>query len=344
MQLLNAEEAKYHYVSQNSLFVFLEFKHERDILALNKYKDALECNQLVVVKFTNIKYIDQDIELIQYLRKYTYENVFIGYFSTRIRQYLANLDYLNMILIDDGTYTLALHNELYRGIDNKELSMLKTFKLRNKKNIISKIIYYKNYFLQKYAFLKSGLIFELTNYQLNFFTIYNLEQYFDERITKNTYSVLHKKYSNNKKITQKEKFVYFLGQTLHKSLGLPADSYKTYLLKVIDYYKNKNIKIKYISHRSESDEYQKIIYSLKSDYFYILNIHKSFELYLLEEPFIPFCVASFYSSALFTSKYLYPSLVVESFVLEVQSKNREDITLIYKALEKENIRLIRLLD
>ena len=343
IQLLNAKEAKHYYKSENSIFVFLESSHTKDIEALTAYKRNLDCHQLVIVNYNNSgRYINQDIALIKHLKQYDFTNIFIGYFSLRIRQYLSNFIYSSIILIDDGTYTLALHYELYSGFKKRTPSMLKTSSLRKKKNVMHFISYYKNQYLRKFAFYQSGLNHTLSHYQLNFFTIYNLTQYCDEVIIKNNYTLLHMKYPNNKKMVKKDSFVYFLGQPLHKSLGLSASDYKSYLIKVIHYYKNKNIKIKYIPHRSENFDYQDVTLSLVSDYFSIMQLNKPFELYLLEEPLLPPRVASFYSSALFTSKHIYSSLVVDSFMLKFDMSYREDIALIYKAIQKENIALIKI--
>lgn len=338
MQLLNAKEAQYYYKSQNTIFVFLEFPYKQDTLRLYQYKENLDCELLITVKFDGI-YLFQDIQLIKYLQNYIYDNVYVGYFSERIRYYIANINYQRLILVDDGTYVVALHNELHKGISKHTPSMLKTLHRRKRNNSVYLIMDSVVERIKQMIFAINGLRYDLKYFNIIFFTIYNLKLYKNEIIIKNNFNLLKKLYNN---ITYNKNIIYFLGQPLNKSMSFTSQEYIGLLKKIIVYYKKRNIKIYYIPHRSESLEYKTHLNLLISNYFVIKYIDKPFELYLLEETEMPFGVASFFSSALFTSKMIDNSLDITSFLVSKKQNLREDILSIYKLLEEDNVQTILL--
>ena len=343
IQLINANEARHHYKSENSIFLFLEMGHNKDTKALNKYKEKLDCDQLIVINLEDQMIgIGQHIKLIKYLKQYVYDKIFIGYFSAKMRQYICNLSYENIFLIDDGTYTIVLHDELYNNRRKDTPSMLKTAKLRYSKSIIYKFGYYIYNELLRLIFSIFGLKNDLIDYHISFFTIYNLIQYNNEKIIKNKYALLREKHQTSQKSFNNDKTVYFLGQSLHKTLGITATEYRSYLNSIIQYYKEKNIKIKYIPHRSENSFYKEVGLLLESEYFSMVNIDKPFELYILQKDILPYRVASFFSSALFTTKSIYPSVDIDSFIINFDKNKRRDIVLVYETLQKEGIHLINI--
>lgn len=339
MQFLNAREALHYFDCKNNIFLFLEFPNTHDTLALQKHKETLHFCQLVCVNFSDT-HTKNDIEVIEYFQKYNYSNIFIGYFSFKIQLYLANLSFRTLTMFDDGTYTIALHNELCKKSKKNTPSMMQTANYRHEKNIISRFMYKKNILKKKYILRLKGINTILKAHKLNFFSIYHLASCSDETITFNKYTFLNNYNNTNSKVKSRENFIYFLGQPLHKSLSMSVLEYEKLLREVIHYYAQKNISIKYIKHRSENKYFGNMIKELENDNFSIVSTDKAFELFLLEENILPLGVASFFSSAIFTTNILFPSLTIEAFRIKNIKSHRDDIAVIYRMLEKIGIKII----
>jgi len=195
-------------------------------------------------------------------------------------------------------------------------------------------------FYRMIVFKLNGLNNDMDKYYINFFTIYNLPLYKNERIVVNKYTLLQSKLNKFKKISTIENIVYFLGQPLNKVLDIDFDKYIAYLKIVIDYYAEENVSLYYVPHKSERYSSKKIEEKLSSKNFRILIIDKPFELYILDREVKPYRIASFFSSGLLSLKVMYPSLNIDSFVIPYDKEVREDITAIYKVIKRSKIVLV----
>lgn len=338
MQMINALEAQHHFESVNNVFVFLQSGYSNGTHPLDKYKKIIDCHQLISVNYDESSiHIIEHIKLIRHLTQYSFDNIFLGYFSPRMRRYICNVAYNNIYLIDDGTYTIVLHDQIYNTNKRIMPSMLETAQLRNSQDCVHRFKQHLYNLSIASVFKLIGLKNDLENYRVNFFSSFNLAQYQNETIIKNNYTLLHTHYNTDKKPIQNDNTVCFLGQALHKTLNLPATKYKIYLEAIIEFYKEHDLKINYIPHRERNSEYSSVEKSLESEYFCLKPINKAFELSLLERETLPQRIASFYSSALFTTKNIFPSLSIDAFIIDFDNATRGDIDIIYKALEKEYI-------
>lgn len=337
IHLINALEAKNKFKTKNDIFILIE--PENQTKGLSKYISKLGNSQIIIFNsFYKTINIRERINLIKYLQQYKYKNIFIPYFSDFFRQLVCNLDYTNIVLIDDGTYNIVLYYEL-NNLNNFDMpSMLKTSKIRNSTSVSYKIIHFFYSIALNFIFKAKGLKNNNCNYSLIFFTIFKLPYVNDVKIFNNNYSLLKNNYDiANQKIISSTKVVYFLGQALHKSLKFTHKDYYIYIMGIISFYKNK--KIVYIPHKSENKLYQKVIRKLISENFSVKTIDKPFEIYMLEQKEIPNHIASFFSSTLFTIKNIYPNINVTSF--QFDNIYRDDINLIYSTMEKMGIEVIK---
>jgi len=332
LQFINAMEAVEYFKLDNIIFLFINISIEEIII--NFYTSI----------FNNIKYNFyfykkgllsdvNNIKIINNLKKYNYNYIFLGYFSHQNRLISCNLLYKNLFLIDDGTYTIILHKELFF----KEFfgtSMLITNKYRNKQKLYNFI-----FFIKKLFYISFNLKNDFKSYELNFFTIYNLKKTKNEKIIYNNFFYLKNKISEKKYSYDKHK-VFFLGQALYNILDVSTDDYIFYIKKIIYLYKKSNISIIYIPHYREDNEVLIKLSKFKSDYFEIKKIDIPIELYLINSSILPFKIASFFSSALFSIKILYPSISIESFIIENNRvKERLDIIEIYNRINDKKIKL-----
>jgi len=107
MQFLNACESQYFFKTKNNILVFLFFKGHNQSEELLKNKDLFPYTQLIILDTRDTRNtISENITLIKILQKYSYEKVFMGYFSLNMRRYLCNINY------EDFFYLMMGHIQL----------------------------------------------------------------------------------------------------------------------------------------------------------------------------------------------------------------------------------------
>ena len=183
IQLRNVSAAQNSFNTKNNIILLLCFGNKQLEENFLKYKNKLSYTQLIIFKTKST--ILKNIKLIRILQQYQYSKVFMGYFSLNMRRYLSNLKYEDFYLLDDGTYTIALHNELYNPNYKKSPSMLKSTNIRNQTSKIKCIVYKVYEYYRKSIYRLNDLQNDLRVYDIGFFTIYRLEQYGNEKIVLN---------------------------------------------------------------------------------------------------------------------------------------------------------------
>ncbi len=136
--------------------------------------------------------------------------------------------------------------------------------------------------------------------------------------------------------------MYFLGQPLYKVDNLNSEEYLDMLQHIFTYYRDKNKKVKYITHRAEDKKIIEKIKKIKHINIEIINLSMPFELYLLKNNIRIKYLTSFVSTGLFSIKTIYPSIEVSAFYFTAfrkDIKNTNDY--LYKMMEHHNIDVIR---
>jgi len=329
LQLLNAIEAQKYFKTKNNILIIFYYEgQENNYEQLMKLIELFDYTKLIIYQKKSMDFM---ISLIKEINKEVYTKVFTGFFSANSRRIIANLQYEQLFLIDDGVYTISIHNELY----NKNLYGYKkniTEYSEHKYNLVKKIVFYLYHHYRKLYFTFLGYQNDMKDYDMSFFTIFKLPQYNNENIVKNKYSFLKNYYLINTK-SDTSNIVYFLGQPLYNVLDLSYADYLNLLKNIFLQYQNSGKKIIYIPHRGESLKSRKEIKTLFKN-IEMLELNIPFELYLLENTINISYLASFVSSALFTVKVLYPKVNIDAYVIPLKEKEKKTTLLIYDMLKK----------
>ncbi len=288
MQIVNAFEAAQYFSAAQNILVIIENNQDNNPQQIQKVIEIFNLNTVFddIIKVENkgkSKFI-QSIELIKLLNKNQYDTVYLGSYGGVGKLLLANLEYRQSYLIDDGTATLVAHKTIMRNL--------------NKTNIGFKEL----------RALLFGLKIKIKR-QIKFFTIFNLEQVENETIVKHTFENVKKRFS----LLQKNNdTIYLLGQSLTDFKIVSKEKYLCYLQQIADKYSNQ--KIIYMPHRAEILHEE--LHHLENDNFTIMTNTMPIELYFLVNKIYPKHVISFFTSALYTLDVLFSKSKIESFYID----------------------------
>lgn len=309
MQILNGIEAIKHFGLNKTILVLLlsqrKTSHKKnneqieEIAKLHNWKKIIRLEQK-----PNENRMLARVRLIQELKKVEYQFVFIGNYTKTTKIIIANIKKKHLYLVDDGTVTILIYNEII---------------LKNKMNDFS----FKNimYFLY-------GLKTRVTD-KLNLFTYFDLERSKNINIVKNNLNYFKGNLSNKSK---NDNNIIFLGQNLAETHTITIDDYKAYINSILSLYDEEVI---YIPHRYE--EISKTVLKLESEQLKILQINLPVELYLIYNNITPKRIISFCTSAFFTLDKIYPETAFEHIVIPQHKllKNHEKTKDFYKSIENE---------
>lgn len=239
------------------------FKSEYEI---TKIKEVSNFTNLKISKWVKSTFIMTHIKLFFWgLKLNKIENfIFSSLFDNRMLLLSRLVKYQNIILIDDGTESIAAlksYKDNTNLFDSNLLSILIFFRISFKfpKNII-------------------------------FYSVFNL--------TKNNIKPSYNFIKSKIKFSELSSDIFFVGQPLYEMLE--EDFYHKTLKTFAN--KNKNKNIKYFPHRSESKESISMIE--QSYGYEIVEPDLIFECYLATINHLPLKIISFYSTVLFTSSLL----------------------------------------
>jgi len=340
LQLFNAIEAQHHFQTTNNILVLLSFgKQSHDERHIKLYLDQFPYDELIIFNVNDSKiYHTLVVELLDTINKYTYNYFFLGYFSANLRRLACNIPAKTLFLYDDGTYLIALHNEVYnsQSISTNSIPLIRRYSERSRKSKFKQFIFLLYDYYREFYFKLHGYKNDFKKIELSFFTIFHLDTYQKEKIVNHHFKRLQNIFQISNKISsiQEKKHIYFLGQPLDKALNIPNDTYISYIMQIASYYKEKKINFIYVPHRAEDGS---IVSKLTLENFEILTPNIPFEIYIFEQDIKISHIASFFSSVLFTTKVLFPKIHVEAFKIPFDLQERNDINAIYNTLKKENI-------
>lgn len=344
LQLLNAIEAQRHFKTKNNILIIYYYTGQKNnYQQLMKLAEIFNYSKLIVYEK---KIMDFMISLIKEIEKEKYNKVFTGFFSLNSRRLIANITYDELYLIDDGVYSIAIHNQLYSGNTQGYKNYITTYLEHENTGILKQFSFYLyNHFRKIYLSLL-GYKNDMNSMDLNFYTIFDLPQYRNEIIINNNYKFLNSYYANKFKIIPREQkqissdTIYFLGQPLYNSLPINYTQYLSYLQSIFSFYAQNKQNLIYIPHRGEEEKIFDDIRRLYPRFVEVYKLSQPFELYLLENKIPINHLASFVSSALFTVKKLYPTVTIDTFMFPIKGKAEKNVLLIHSMLEKNGANLL----
>ncbi len=345
LQLLNAIEAQNHFKTKNDTLVLLYYGNQNnDHVQIQNLVNLFSYSKLIIFNVGNQKkYHNLIVKLIKELKKENYYKVFTGFFSANLRRFIVNTTYKDLFLLDDGVYTLAIHNELYNP-DTKGYKKYITKYSEKKRSTIVKQLRFTLYHLYRKFYLRlHHCKNDMKTIDLKFFTLFNLKPFSNEIIIENNYAFLKDYYQiSYEALKINNKTIYFLGQPLKRVFAIENSEYLAYLKFIFTFYSKNNFNIIYIPHRSEEKEILHLIQTMQFNNVKIQELSQPFELYLLEHKVPITHIASFISSALFSVKKLYPNLKVSAFKFSTNEDIEKNTSLIYSMLEQNDTTIFQI--
>lgn len=336
-QLLSAIEAKKYFDIKNTILVLLFYgNNNKDEEQLKKYLNLFDYDKLIILEKNDAKsYINLNIKLIKELQKNRYKYVFTGFFSANLRRIIANLKYKELFLIDDGVYTIYIHNELCNpNFNNQYQKYILPYSEKPRKKILKKIKFflYNNF---RKLYLKLFLLKnDMDNYNLSYFTIFKLTKYSNENVINHNFNYVKELFHSKKK--EIDDRVYILGQPLERSINNKTSDYIQWINAII---KKLNKKIVYIPHRAENKEK---IYEISKIVNEVLYLEDNFEIFMLKNSKKITHIVSFISTALYTVKIIEPDICIEAYKIPVNDNNHKvynNVLLTYKIFKEIGIEI-----
>lgn len=317
-QCVSAIEARTQLGLDNNILVVIYYSKDgkenylqmREIFGLLKWENVVE----IGLGVKNSKFFEY-INIIKKLKKYKYDNVFIGHFSQFQTILLSNLSINNIYSIDDGVITLRLHKEELNPYLNSKIKFLKKIKML------------------RYSLLLLKTKFDKS--RINYFTMFDIKPYYGEKIIKNEFMFM-REHSLDKK---QSSLVYFLGQPLYEVGILKKDDYFEYIKCIKEYYKHQRITVVYIPHRREQETQSLKV--LEDDYFKLKKLSTAVEVYLFKHDWLPKEVCSFVSTGLISLQNIF-NMQTKAFYIrkEFLQKNHDSIEKLYDELKDSGVEIV----
>ncbi|MCT7650596.1 alpha-2,8-polysialyltransferase family protein [Aliarcobacter butzleri] len=308
LQLINAMEAVHFFKLENVILVIAFNGLLSNNIQIEEQINSFKCEEVVKIYPSSVSKFLQYLKLIKYLQRYKYEKLFIGEFGSAFRIILANINKEKVFLLDDGTATIVDYEKSIK---------------------INKI---NRYSFKELRFLIFGLKIRVKD-KINFFTYYNLEKLPDSEVIKNNLEYMKKDFIQNS--IDYDDTIFFFGQP--SEIFLDKQELELNLYKIVNKFSEK--KILYIPHRAQTkDEINNI--RLMNKNIKILEINKPVEKYFLNNGIYPKHVISYVSTALTTTKILFPEC--NANYIKIKNPNFDLIDMkyldyLYYYFEEDNI-------
>ncbi len=311
LQLINAIEAKHYFSTQNNILCLIHNQSTINSTQMYQLLKFDSWNETIELNRGNQKNsFLKNIQLIKRLSKKQYQYIFTGHLGNINIALISSLKKEKVFLIDDGTATLKLHQNILNP------------NIKSKKSL--------NTLIREYRYKIFGLQSSLKNEQINYFTFFELLPHQQEEIIQHHFSFIKKLFLNKPK--ESDNVIYLLGQNFIELGAVEEEIYIQYLKKIIHYYKNK--KIIYYPHRAESinQKYKE----LNSRTFQIKESKQPIEIEFLINNIYPSHIASFTSSALFSLHQIFPKASIDSFIIKPEDllTHKEIIQMLYDSQDR----------
>lgn len=277
LQFLNALEAKEYFQTTLNILLLIYDTNENELDAEQKMQllNPKDWDEVIHYNLGNInkhyRFFEQ-IKLIKSLQKFSYQYIFSGEFGIFHQAIMANMHSNNIYLLDDGTATIFIYEQL-----------------RHKQYFI-KLSFSKKLRLMRYKI--ANLDYKIEQ-NINFFTTFDIQELPNSKVIKHNFSYLK---AHRLQLCKKTNDIYILGQNLIEDKWIKAENYIQYITKIIEYFNES--KIIYIPHRSEkiTEDYQTLF---KYKNFTLQKSDGPIEMAFIYKNIYPTTIISFFSSALF---------------------------------------------
>ena len=314
LQVINSIEAVHSFNLQNNILILVENK-EKLYTQMKNLSDLIEWKEIIYFKTENgFKDMLNSISLLKKLNILKFNNIFFSRFGTIQRLLVANTIKNNVYYIDDGVETITIYNNILIP------------------NTINKLNFRQ---LSRFRYLLFGLKIDIKD-NINLFTYFNLKPLKNSKIVPNRLEYFQKKYMNKAILDKK---VYILGQPLVERGFVTEELYIEYIKYII---KDSKYDVIYIPHIGEKNN--SAIYKIKNKKFTITDIDLPIELYFLQKSIFPIKIISFFTTAFFTLKFLYPKSQFDSLYIEdnLILKRNKIVQEQYVYIENFGINLIKM--
>ncbi|MEA2018278.1 MAG: hypothetical protein U9N59_07510 [Campylobacterota bacterium] len=181
-QLLAAIEAQNHFKTTNNILLFYitkenDSKYIDKILSLIEFFPYSKAITYKAVKKRNYKSFLKLLNILAKINNYNY--MFIGYSSIFYRRIVANVNYNKLYYLDSGMHTATIQEQILNDHNIQVKNPCKSFIKRKLKEKVLSFIYVLN-----------GFKYESCLDDLNFFTIFNLAPYKNEKIVRHSFEYL----------------------------------------------------------------------------------------------------------------------------------------------------------
>lgn len=285
LQLLNAVEARQYFsiAAEDALLVVLRGVSEKNqqqtlqLVERNEWADITELGETKRLA----DFLKGKRKIARWLQqKGSVEQVFIGDYRARFMRHLANSAGKKVILLDDGTATLAVADKRQQGVSASDKYQSSWRKYFNKRRIFG----YQDQDIPA----------------LTYFTSFNITANTKDIITRHHYQFLREKLGHY----QRSDSWYFIGCPI-VDMGIVSEtSYLRYLQLIAD---STSDPVFYIPHRREDPE--KVAMFARQLGWQVRSFDKPLELALIESDELPQGFLGLYSTALDNAVLLFGEML-----------------------------------
>jgi len=310
-QLICAQEAVVEFKEKRNTVVILFATEERNNQQIKNILNKKIWSGIIYISGSR-NILRRYYNIAKYVRKNTkvFLNIFVGEYRMEVMHvFLTNINYAKAWVLDDGTATIRVQNQIFNCNDGIKLS-------------------WRFPFLKKLIFKILGCNLCLSQNVLNLYTIFDLKPIGSQVIIQNELKNLQVTF--NKK---EDDHVYFIGGNFVEAGEVSLHNYKKLLKYVNNYYPDKIIC--YFPHRREC---RIKLDSLINDFGWrVMMIDEPIEMYITKHA-LPGELAGFISTALFSIRQLTSNntLKVTLFRMpeNVYENNKSNIDYLYEFASK----------
>lgn len=310
LQLINAIEAVNQFKLENNILIIVHRSLHANRVQIDELKNLYEWEEIIDIEYSRHSSILRYVDLVKYLKKYTYKYIFISKLEVVPKIVISNVVKEKVFLLDDGVLTIFIYE-----------NSIKTNKINQ-------------YNFKEIRFLIFGLKIKIKD-KINLFTYFDLESVNGVEVVKNELNFLKSTYLEG--ATKNSDAIYFLGHPSSKYID--DDSYFNSLLSLIEKFDKKII---YIPHRGEKQEMKEIISSIDNPLFNVNDINMPVELYFLKNKIYPSHIISYYSTALITLNTIYKECKISFIPIPKISSNHKPLINIYKIFNETGLEAIKI--
>ena len=319
-QLISAIEARHKFKGDGDTFVIYLNTNQLQTAFLKRIVNSFLDIDVIYVEYKSRRNsVAEKVKLLKKLRRTQFDYVFIGHYAEFFNQlYVCNLKFKDLVLLDDGTQTLVYNNDITEK--SVTINCLKDRAIRN----LPKAFY----------ILANGLSLS-RKVVINWFTMFDFVPKNGGGYTRHKFEYLKNKHIDyTSAVSDGKQKVYFIGSDLVRNKIVKSNEiYNALVKKIREHYAG--YEFVYLPHRYEvlSD-----LSPLMSETdIELVQFDNILEVAFIENNVIPTQICSFYSTALYSLKLLYPQCEINFIEIDknLLNPNFVDIVSQIEAYYKE---------